>query len=415
MRRLSVRRHGADPRLERSRQAVALVFALNGLALASWLSRTPAARDRLDLDSAGLGLLLVCLSIGAVSGLPLSGPVVQRLGPRRTVLLGGMLAAAGLLAMALGMFVQAVPLAAGGLLAVGLGSSSWDVAMNVEAAEVERRLARTLMPRFHAGFSLGTVVGALLGAGCAAAEVSIAVQVVLTAAMIAGGVVLGTSAFLPVAVTDVDAAIPERSGALDAWLERRTLLLGVMVLAFAFTEGVANDWLAVALVDGHDTSEAGGALGFGAFVTAMTLSRTFGGTALDRWGRVAVLRTQALLAGVGLLMVVAGPAAAWALAGALVWGVGAALGFPVGMSAAADEPDRAAPRVSVVASIGYCAFLAGPPLVGFLADAVGIRQALLVVLVALAVGMVTAGQARPVAAAPRVGGDGAATPRASGL
>ena len=409
MRLPSARRHGADPRWERSRQAVALVFALNGLTLASWLSRTPAVRDRLDLSSAGLGLLLVCLSVGAVSGLPLSGPVVQRLGPRRTVLLGGMLAAVGLLAMALGMLLQVVPVAAAGLLAVGLGSSSWDVAMNVEAAEVERRLDRTLMPRFHAGFSLGTVAGALLGALCAAAEVSIAAQVTLTAALVAGGVLLGTSAFLPTPEVAPGAETPQRSRALDAWRERRTLLLGVMVLAFAFTEGVANDWLAVALVDGHGTSEAGGAVGFGAFVTAMTLGRTFGGAALDRWGRVAVLRTQAVLALLGLLMVVAGPAAGWALAGALVWGVGASLGFPVGMSAAADEPERAAPRVSVVASIGYCAFLAGPPLVGFLADAVGIRQALLVVLAALATGMLTAGQARPVGAAARdgeAGGDG---------
>jgi MFS family permease len=273
------------------------------------------------------------------------------------------------------------------------------------------------MPRFHAGFSLGTVAGALLGALCAAAGVSIAVQVTVTAALVAGGVVLGTSAFLPVVAADPDAPVPERSAALDAWRERRTLLLGVMVLAFAFTEGVANDWLAVALVDGHDSSEAGGALGFGAFVTAMTLGRTFGGAALDRWGRVAVLRTQAVLAGVGLLMVVAGPAAGWALAGALVWGIGASLGFPVGMSAAADEPDRSAPRVSVVASIGYCAFLAGPPLVGVLADAVGIREALLVVLVALVVGMLTAGQARPVAAAaaPGADGDGAPASSASGL
>ena len=409
----STRRHGAEPRLERARQGVALVFALNGLALASWLSRTPAVRDQLDLTSAGLGLLLVCMSVGAVCGLPLSGPLVQRFGPRRTVLIGGMLVSAGLVVMAVGVHLQVVPVTGVALLAVGLGSSAWDVAMNVEAADVERRLLRTLMPRFHAGFSLGTVAGALLGAGCALAGVHVAVQLAVTAALIFAGILVGVSAFVSGSEPASDAPPSGVSEALKSWREPRTLVIGLMVLAFAFTEGTANDWLAVALVDGHGSSEATGAMGFGAFVVAMTVSRTVGGTVLERWGRVAVLRTQALLAVVGLLMVVAGPDAGWALVGAFVWGVGASLGFPVGMSAAADEPDRAAGRVSVVASIGYVAFLAGPPLVGFLADAVGIRRALLVVLMALLVGMVTAGQARPLARPPAAGGDhsGAASTR----
>jgi MFS family permease len=396
----STRRHGAELRLERARQAVALVFALNGLALASWLSRTPAVRDRLDLSAAGLGLLLVCMSVGAVGGLPLSGPLVQRFGPRRTVLIGGLLVSAGLVVMAVGMQLQVVPVTGAALLAVGLGSSAWDVAMNVEAADVERRLSRTLMPRFHAGFSLGTVAGALLGAACALAGVDVAVQFGITAALILGGILVGVSAFVSGSDAMSEVATPDAPKALGSWREPRTLVIGLMVLAFAFTEGTANDWLAVALVDGHGSSEATGALGFGAFVVAMTVSRTVGGTVLDRWGRVAVLRTQALIAVVGLLMVVAGPDAGWALVGAFVWGVGASLGFPVGMSAAADEPDHAAGRVSVVASIGYVAFLAGPPLVGFLADAVGIRRALLVVLMALLVGMVAAGQSRPPARPP---------------
>jgi MFS family permease len=162
------------------------------------------------------------------------------------------------------------------------------------------------------------------------------------------------------------------------------------VLTFAFTEGVANDWLTVAFVDGHGTSEALGALGFAAFVAAMTLARTVGGGALERWGRVRVLRGTAGLALAGLLLVTFGPSLPWVVAGCLLWGAGAALGFPVGMSAAADEPDRAAARVSVVASIGYVAFLAGPPLVGFLAEEIGVLRALLVVPVALVVGLVSA-------------------------
>ena len=133
-----------------------------------------------------------------------------------------------------------------------------------------------------------------------------------------------------------------------------------MVLGFAFTEGSANDWMAVAMVDGYGTTEAVGAIGFGVFVAAMTVARMFGGAALERFGRVATLRATAVLGLAGLLLVLLGGSAPVAIAGAVLWGFGAALGFPVGMSAAADDPERAAVRVSVVSSIGYTAFLAGP-------------------------------------------------------
>jgi len=122
---------------------------------------------------------------------------------------------------------------------------------------------------------------------------------------------------------------------------------------------------------------------------------------LERWGRPAVLRVTAGLAAAGLLLVVFGPSLPWAVAGALLWGAGAALGFPVGMSAAGDDPARAAGRVSVVASIGYTAFLAGPPLVGFLAEQAGILRSLLVVFGALALALLTAGATA--SAGPSVG------------
>lgn len=389
---------GTDPRVERARQAVAVVFALNGIGMASWLSRTPAIRDLLDLSPSGLGLLLVCLSVGAVAALPSSGPVVHRIGPRRTVVAGMTLEVVGLVGLAVGLESGRVAVAGVSMFLLGVGTSSWDVAMNVEGADVEQRLGRTLMPRFHAGFSLGTVGGALLGAGCAAVGIGAPTQFVGTAVLLTGGVLLAVRAFLPVVTEDADGA--QRSGTLTAWREPRTLLVGLLVLAFAFTEGTANDWLAVALVDGLGTSETVGALGFGAFVTAMTIGRLLGGTALERYGRVPVLRGTALLALAGTLLVITG-STALAVVGAVVWGLGASLGFPVGMSAAADEPARSAARVSVVASIGYTAFIAGPVVVGFLADEVGIRPALLVVPVAVLIGAVAATATRPPASAAR--------------
>jgi len=382
--------------VERARLAVAVAFAANGVAFASWVSRTPAVRDALSLTKTELGLLLLCASLGSLAALPLSGALVHRLGPARTVLGGGGAVSAGLLLAAAGLSRADVALTAVGLALVGLGISAWDVAMNVEGADVERRLDRPLMPRFHAAFSIGTVLGALLGAGAAATVVGVEAQLVVTAVVVLVAVAAAVRAFLAVERTG-DA--PTRSLLAQAWREPRTLLIGLMVLAFAFTEGTANDWLALTVVDGLGASEALGALGFGVFVAAMTLGRTVGGSALRHYGRVPVLRTSALVALVGLLLVVFGPSLAWVLTGAAVWGLGTALGFPVGMSAGADDPHRAALRVSVVSSIGYTAFLVGPPLVGFLADAVGVRRSLLVVVVALIVALLTAARARePVAA-----------------
>ena len=380
---------------ERARVAVALVFALNGLAFASWVSRLPAVREALGLSNGQLGLLLLCLSVGSIIGLPTSGPLVARLGPARAVLAGVSLVAVGLLLVAGGLALSAVPLTGAGLVLTGLGVGTWDVAMNVEAADVERRLARTLMPRFHAGFSVGTVAGALVGAGAAATGVDVQLQLAATGLLGGLAVAACVRAFLPVHELHDEGPAALRVG--QAWREPRTLLVGVLVLCFAFVEGTANDWLALALVDGHGADEAVGALGFAVFVVAMTAARTVGGALLSRYGRTAVLRCTALLAVAGLLLVVLADSLPVVLLGALLWGAGASLGFPVGMSAAADEPHGAAVRVSVVSSIGYTAFLAGPPLVGLLAEPerLGILRALLVVLAALLVGALAAGRAAP--------------------
>ncbi len=391
--------------LERARVAVAVVFAFNGLVFASWVSRLPAVRAALDLSTSSLGLLLLCLSIGSVVGLPTSGPLVSRFGPARTVLGGAATVGVGLLLVAAGVGTGQVPLTGVGLAFTGLGVGTWDVAMNVEGADVERRLARPLMPRFHAGFSLGTVAGALVGAGAAAVDLDVAVQLGATGVIAVLAIAVCLRAFLPVVAAETDT--PAALRVSQAWREPRTLLIGVLVLCFAFVEGTANDWLAIALVDGHGTSEAVGALGFACFVAAMTASRTVGGSLLARYGRTPVLRATALVSVVGLLMVVLSSAVAVVLVGAVLWGAGAALGFPVGMSAAADDERGAAVRVSVVSSVGYTAFLAGPPLVGLLAEPerLGVLPALLVVLVGLLVGASVARSAAPL---PEPQGVGAA-------
>jgi MFS family permease len=136
-------------------------------------------------------------------------------------------------------------------------------------------------------------------------------------------------------------------------------------------------------------------LGLATFLAAMTTARWFGPAWLDRFGRVTVTRALALVAAVGVLLFVLGVATWLAFVGIALWGLGTSLGFPVGMSAGADDPVRSAARVSVIASIGYWAFLAGPPFIGFVGDHVTVLRALLAVPVALGVAAAIAGATRP--------------------
>jgi MFS family permease len=379
--------------IETAKVAVGVTFATNGLAFAGWLARAPAVRDDLHLSAAGFGLLLLCLSAAAVAAIPLAGPLVQRVGPARAVLLGSSSVVLGLIGLGTATAIGSVPLAALGLVLLGAGNSAWDVAMNVQGADVERRLGRIVMPRFHAGFSVGTVLGAGVSAGAAAVGVPVWAQLIGTAALTAVVMTATVRRFLP-----WQPGPPGERPAMSvgqAWREPRTILIGLVMLGFGFTEGAANDWLAISLVDAYSTSEAVGAIGFGTFVAAMTLGRLFGGQAIERWGRVVVLRATALSAAAGVLLVVAQIGVPMVLIGALLWGAGASLGFPIGMSAAADDPVRSAIRVSVAGSIGYGAFLAGPPLIGVLAEHVGVLNALLCVFGALLIGLAGSGAARP--------------------
>ena len=281
-----------------------------------------------------------------------------------------------------------------GLVAAGFGTGTWDVAMNVEAAAVEQRLGRSVMSRFHAAFSVGTVAGALVGAGMNALEISVTIHLLVVMAIVATVVPWGTRSFLP-STGQEQAGDDTARSPFAAWKEPRTLLIGLFVLTMAFTEGTGNDWLGVAAIDGYGASDTLGGLAYVLFVASMTVGRWFGPGVLDRHGRVLVLRVGAACSLVGLAIVVFGPSLITAMVGTVLWGLGVALGFPVGMSAAADDERHAAGRVSVVATIGYVAFLAGPALVGLIGNHVGVLRALTVTGGMLAVGLLLAGVTRP--------------------
>ncbi len=362
-----------------ARNAVGLSFFLNGFCFASWVSRIPELRSTFDLSNSDLGLVLLASAFGSLVALPTTGAAIAAYGTVRVVRVGVTTTVIGL-SIAAAALGTALPVTVAGLFLYGVGIGVWDVAMNVEGAEVERGLLRTVMPRFHAGFSLGTVVGALLGATLVAMHLPGRWHLIAVGFVVLVVAWRSASSFLPIPTRHESAAA---AGARSAWLEPRTLAIGVLLLALAMTEGTANDWLAVALVDGYDVSHSVGVAGFAVFVAAMTLTRFFGSHLLDRYGRAMVLWSTIVIAGAGVLLIVLGGHLVLVVLGIVLWGAGASLAFPVGISAAADDPLHAAARVSAVSTIGYGAFLAGPPLLGFVGDEVGTLNALLVVVLLL--------------------------------
>lgn len=408
---------GTLPTLASWRIAVFAVFAINGLAMATWFARTPAVRDALDVRTDEFGILIMGLATGSIVGLLASSHVIARIGSRTTILVALLSSLGALALMGIGAAtLQSFTVTVIGLMIFGAASGTTDVAMNVEGAAVEQAQGRSIMPWFHASWSLGTITGAGIAAGVSALGLGVDVHTVLMAVLLGAGALIAVR-FLPkhraLPGLDDDGDGPARTTFAERmaiWREPRTLVIGLIVLGMAFAEGSANDWLALAMVDDRGVDEATGALYFTLFATAMTVGRIGGVWVLDRFGRVPVLRASALLAIAGLAVLITIDSPVAAAIGIVAWGLGASLGFPVGMSAAADDPAKAAARVSAVATVGYFAFLVGPPLIGFLGEAVGLLSAFWVVLVLIGVAFIATPAARESGSAARWAAVDAAAP-----
>ncbi|MBE7699312.1 MFS transporter [Oerskovia sp. Sa1BUA8] len=411
-----------DPGLSRARWSLLGIFLLNGIAMSSWLARIPSIRDALGMTPKDLGFVLLAGAVGALLTVTLAGPVVNRFGGKVTMLASTAFFAAAFVLLGVGPATGSVALLAAGIFLNGVAFSLANVPMNVESASVERRTGRTILPQFHAAFSVGAVVGSLVGAACAAGDVPVLVQFAGTAVVATVWRLVSIPMFIhatpprprveghlgEATVEGVEAAavLHPRSrrvrlgAALSAWREPRTLLIGLVIMAAALSEGSANDWLSLAVVDGFEQTEAVGAVVFGAFVGAMTVMRLLGTRLIDRYGRVAVLRVSGVASIGGLLLFGFAPNLPLAGVGVLAWGMGAALAVPIGIAAASDEPLQAASRVSVVSAFSSMASLAAPPLLGIAAEAMGARHALVLIVVAMVVSVLLSAKVAPLAAAP---------------
>ncbi len=261
-----------DAATRRWRAALFLFVLAAGVGMASWVARTPAVRDNLEVSTGAMGLVLFGLSTGSMAGVTASGPLVRRYGGRMTISAGATLVVAGLLVVAVG---TSLSLASGvfcGLVLFGGGMGLAEAAFNIEGAAVESIIDRPVLPVLHGCFSLGTVVGALLGTALTAAGFSVGWHLTAAAALIAAAV----RAILSIPRgTGKEAASGESShrggpqGHLHIWRDRRLVLIGVIVLAMAFAEGAANDWMPLLMVDGYHVSATAGSLTFLAFASSM--------------------------------------------------------------------------------------------------------------------------------------------------
>ncbi|HBY23097.1 MAG TPA: MFS transporter, partial [Propionibacteriaceae bacterium] len=212
------------PVLHRARNGNLMAFAVNGFALASWLARVPDVKEALDLTPGLLAILLLGISSGALIGLPLAGRLTHRLGAARTVRLGMMVEVPGLIVAAAAIQLKApLWMAAVPLVLVGLGSGVWDVAMNLEGTVIEQGLGRAIMPWFHAAFSGGTVLGALIGAVIVFLKVPLLLHLGVVAVLVAVAAWWGTSDFLPAFDEQSDDSSPAPVvNHRSAWTEPRT-------------------------------------------------------------------------------------------------------------------------------------------------------------------------------------------------
>ncbi|MDR7171327.1 MFS family permease [Nocardia kruczakiae] len=405
----TTRRGTVAPAARRARAAVFAVFALNGFLAAMWVVHIPVITDHTGVSHGTLGLLILVMAGSGIIGMQAAGPLADRFGSRTLVTA----AVAWLVVAVSGPAWATGPVQLGIALALfGFGNGALDVSMNAQAVQVERVYHRPIMAAFHALFSCGGLVGSLAGAAAMHAgtdiRVSFAVAAVLgllvmlasvpsllprlhatshveTAAAIAesatvpdhsaagNGGATESAAALPAAGAGsrpgrrvADSAVCRR---IRRWLPSKVLALAAIAFALLMAEGVANDWSALQTHEHLGVSDATAALSFGAFSIAMTVGRFTADRVSERFGRIAVVRWGSLLGAAGLAVIMASPWLPLSLAGWILAGLGLAGGVPQIFTAAGNlSTATAATDMSKVFGLGYLGFLAGPSVIGWLAQ-----------------------------------------------
>jgi MFS family permease len=369
--------------MSRSRAAVTAIFFVNGALFGSLFARLPALQAQAAVGDGELGLALLLGALGLLAAQPATGALVARMGSAPVTAAGVIGYSLSLPLAGLAEGLAALSLA---LLALGATSGMLDVAMNVQGIAVERRHPRRVFSSFHAAFSFGGLAGAGTGGLIAEAGVAPGPHLAAAAAVLLGVGVVATRGLLP---ASADAA-PE--GPRLPRPSRSLAVLGLVAFCAVMAEGSVNDWSAIHLSRSLEAGPGLAAAGLAAFSATMAFGRLAGDDLAAQVGPAALTRAGALLAATGLAAALLASTPAPAIAGFAVMGTGLAAIYPLTLAAAGRSPDTLpGPAIGAVSSTGYLGFLAGPPLIGFLSEAVGLRAALTpVIVLCLAVAVLAA-------------------------
>ncbi len=358
-----------------TRIAITVVFFADGLLIGSWAARIPAVQDKAELTNTQLGLALFAMSLGALVAMPIAGWLGERIGSRLLVI-------AALIGGGASLFLASLAGGLGGLAAAlaafGASFGAINVSANAQGLALERQYGRSILSSFHASFSAGGLAGAGLGAMAAGAGISPrvhfgALALLLSAVSITAGRWL---LHLDGAARAAPARILIRPRGI-------LLLLGVAAFFTMLAEGAAADWSAVYLSDSLGATAAVAALGYAGFSLAMAASRAVGDRLNGRFGPVALVRGGGLIAATGLTLALVVGSTPAALVGFTAMGAGLGVVVPVLFRTAGSTAGvPSGMGVAAVSTIGWLGFLAGPPVIGFVAGAVGLRNALAIVVLA---------------------------------
>lgn len=369
-----------DAAARAARAATAAIFCLDGIGVANWVVRIPAVQERLALGTGVLGLALLAMAVGALVAMPVAGRIVARRGSAPVTRAAALAFAATL---PLPGLAPTLPLLVLALLLLGAANGALGVAMNAQAVAVERRYerqaGRPIMSSFHALFSFGGLVGAATGGLAAARGIPPGPHLTGVALLVLAAALAATPRMLP-ATAD---ASPGTTG--RAPLTRPLLALGVVAFCVLFGEGAMADWTSVYLRDAAGAGPGLAAAGYAAFSLAMAGLRAGGDALTLRLGPRRLVRLAGLLATAGLALATLVPRAGWAIAGFALVGAGFSIVFPTVLTGAGRLPGSApGAAIAAVSTFGYAGFLAGPPVIGLVAEWTGLRGGLAVVLLTTA-------------------------------
>ena len=388
-------------------RATFVVYAGLGFATSAWLSRLPDVRDHLGLTPGTIGMMLLIASLGSLLTLPTSGPIVMKIGARWAGRIGVFIWALGIVGAATGTLANSLVLFTGSLVFMSAGAGLWGSSMNIEAGLVQADVRRLVVPVIQAMYAVGMLGGALLGALASRVGVPLGAHLYGLAALEL--IVCGVSIGFYLSQDEVAALEPAKDSLVGegeeasagnakkgltrlAWRERRTVLIALMVMSGGLLEGASNDWLNLLMVDGYGFTTSTASAIFAFFLLMMTIMR-FGSPRLERrFGASHLLRLTMGCAIVGLMLVAFAPHHILAVIGVALWGIGASLVFPLGISALSIDPVMTPARVSVLSTVNYGSALIGPPILGLIADHVGYHRALVFVVLPVCLAIVLAGQ-----------------------